>query len=547
MHSCVVCMDFRDTAEGLRRHMREEHCQATNYQGTLNAQECDICGIVFFNSDAYQKHRYSHQYPTYSCFRCKNRFSSQIQQRDHIKDCQVATRPLHLQSGGSNAFVEKSALNGGAIEHRAVISDTVSATDSLSLANDLITQSAKAILLKTAESSIHPRKFVVSTFVNFHQASDGEITDPPAVFRSEPVTLYSLTEEVDLDYQLTTIYNNILLKMNTFTRNGSGWILNRILAIDLSITVYDPLRAGSYLELPPSKRNSRSGYLNIKNADQKCLLWCLIAHKKWRDNGDRLPGHPCEMRHYQRFENAYFNLKGIAFPVQPRDIGKVEKRTDRAINVFRLSEDSQIYPARLSKRAVTNESHQRIDLLELTDGAQNHYVLITHLERTICRQYSLSHIPKIVCRRCLFVTHTESVYERHKELCGQHNVQRVTLPKANCARLSDKFRYLKDVPNQHTSRVRGQESLLPFVIYADIGSAYFNYHNIKCDSICHTISDLAPKLLFDKQRPLSLTFSIHACVITRLHFLFMYVLSLACIPIQKSAIKLKSFRKHLSY
>ena len=130
-----------------------------------------------------------------------------------------------------------------------------------------------------------------------------------------------------------------------------------------------------------------SGFLNIKNADDKCILWALIAHKMFKDNGDKLPAR-CEMSHYQRFENAYFNLKGITFPVHVRDIGKIEKRTDRAINIFRLSEDNQIYPSRLSKREVLDENMQVVDLLELTDGSQSHYVLITHLSRAISRQYS---------------------------------------------------------------------------------------------------------------------------------------------------------------
>ena len=55
--------------------------------------------------------------------------------------------------------------------------------------------------------------------------------------------------------------------------------------------------------------------------------------------------------------------------------------------------------------------------------------------------------------------------------------------------------------------------------------------------ICHTISDLAPEIivyLISKDRYL-------------LHFLFIYVLSLAYISIEISVIKLKSFRKHLAY
>ena len=40
-----------------------------------------------------------------------------------------------------------------------------------------------------------------------------------------------------------------------------------------------PLKGGSYIYLPRNLKNSSKVLINIKNKDDKCFMWCRIAHK----------------------------------------------------------------------------------------------------------------------------------------------------------------------------------------------------------------------------------------------------------------------------
>ena len=46
----------------------------------------------------------------------------------------------------------------------------------------------------------------------------------------------------------------------------------------VNIDTYSPLSGSSYIKFPVRLRNSRKGQINIKNNNNKCLLWCHIRH-----------------------------------------------------------------------------------------------------------------------------------------------------------------------------------------------------------------------------------------------------------------------------
>ncbi|GBO09515.1 hypothetical protein AVEN_204369-1 [Araneus ventricosus] len=73
-------------------------------------------------------------------------------------------------------------------------------------------------------------------------------------------------------------FSKILEAVDEFIRCGSGWILDKIVHFELCVAKYQPLRSSSYIILP-KKLVDKKAVLNIQNEDQKCLVWCLIAHK----------------------------------------------------------------------------------------------------------------------------------------------------------------------------------------------------------------------------------------------------------------------------
>ena len=43
------------------------------------------------------------------------------------------------------------------------------------------------------------------------------------------------------------------------------------------------MRGNSYIELPKEIKNKRS-LISIQNDDQKCIVWCILAHKHPQPN-----------------------------------------------------------------------------------------------------------------------------------------------------------------------------------------------------------------------------------------------------------------------
>ena len=65
--------------------------------------------------------------------------------------------------------------------------------------------------------------------------------------------------------------------------------------------------------MPDKLKNSMKGFINIKNNDNKCFLWCHIRHL------NLVKRHP--ERITQEHKNMFDNLdyEGIKFPVSKKD------------------------------------------------------------------------------------------------------------------------------------------------------------------------------------------------------------------------------------
>ena len=46
----------------------------------------------------------------------------------------------------------------------------------------------------------------------------------------------------------------------------------------INVVSYIPLRGNSYIPLTSELQNSKKGFINIKNEDNKCFLWCHVRH-----------------------------------------------------------------------------------------------------------------------------------------------------------------------------------------------------------------------------------------------------------------------------
>ena len=65
--------------------------------------------------------------------------------------------------------------------------------------------------------------------------------------------------------------------LTTFASMGSGWVLEKVLKVDVKLPRFRPIRRSSFIALPTKIANCRC-LLNIRNHDdQKCFRYCHVA------------------------------------------------------------------------------------------------------------------------------------------------------------------------------------------------------------------------------------------------------------------------------
>ena len=90
-------------------------------------------------------------------------------------------------------------------------------------------------------------KFYLSLHVNFHLSTDVTfLTNPPAVFSTDTIELYGSSDVHDA---LNSIYMNLTSAIEGFKQRGSGWVLNKLLAVDLHFLEFEQLHTFPFLHV----------------------------------------------------------------------------------------------------------------------------------------------------------------------------------------------------------------------------------------------------------------------------------------------------------
>lgn len=233
------------------------------------------------------------------------------------------------------------------------------------------------------------------------------------------------------------IYN----ELEIFETNGSGWRFKNVVYFDISFSKYNPLKGSSYIELPKELADKKA-IINIKNDDNKCFLWSVLASLYPVDRKK----YPNKVHHYKKYEHE-FKADDFNYPMKIGDIPKFEERFNISINVFGYS-DKMVFPIYNSDK----KFKKVVDLLLLESDGNNHYCLINNLSRLVRAQITRHDHNSFICRRCLYHTNTQEILDKHTELCQNNEVCKCEMPKKG---ETMKFK-------NHKNKVP-----IPFVIYAD--------------------------------------------------------------------------------
>ena len=217
----------------------------------------------------------------WSCHRCSQSFNRRDNYEMHQRVCLFKT--TGKRSGGHLGTTMKKLKDdtsrvGGAFivtvnEYRLNLEDE---QQDASNVLDVLKGSTFQVENRINDGVVKKRavKFNLSLHVKVHLSTDvAFLTNPPAVLSTDTIEVY---DSGDVHDALNSTYENLVSAIEDFQQRGSGWILDELVALDLHLLEFDPLRATSYISLPTCIQN-RKAVIIIKNKDEKCFLWTVIA------------------------------------------------------------------------------------------------------------------------------------------------------------------------------------------------------------------------------------------------------------------------------
>ena len=265
----------------------------------------------------------------------------------------------------------------------------------------------------------------------------------------------------------SSMKQSLKARLDSYQKEGSGWVFNQTLGLYLNVHKYDPLKASSYIDLPPIIKNKQA-CINPKNKDQKCFMWSILAQIH------PTIVHPERISNYKNYENE-LNFNGIPFPVEIKNIGKFEKQNpDISINCFVSESETSlsIYP-----KYVTKEKGRKhhVNLLHISKDQNSHYVLIKDFNKlmyTITKHKEKKHF----CYYCLNHFSSQQILDKHiPDCCAINDIQKVTLPEEGKHLL--------------TFRNFDKQLAAPIVIYADFECILPTYDSVPRDETTTSFTD----------------------------------------------------------
>ena len=212
----------------------------------------------------------------------------------------------------------------------------------------------------------------------------------------------------------------------------------------MNVARYQPLREGTYLDLPQKLKNKKA-IINVRKRDDQCLKWAPRAALLFPQNG-KDPQRPSKYP-----VNDGINYEGIDFPTPVKQINKLEAQNrNLAINVYGW-ENNCVIVHRISRKEA---KVPRINLMLIESGEVQHYCCVKRVSALLFdkTKNNKTHF----CMLCLTAGFTrEDLLESHKKYCNGVNGRptRIVMPEEGQNTLS--------FQNHH------KQMKMPYVIYAD--------------------------------------------------------------------------------
>ena len=264
-------------------------------------------------------------------------------------------------------------------------------------------------------------KMQLSLQIRITKLQDEDFVSITPWFNSETRTVYSIHS---LKLIILPAIKTILNNWDSFIHLGSGWTVDEIVKLRLSVCKYQPLRGGGKgCPKLPTALLGKKATLTVVSPNDDCFIYAILAALFPQGRGDS--GRYTKYRKYVK----HLVTDNITYPVAVKQIPRFEKDNNLSINCFGY--EKTIFPIYVSK----HKSKKEIDLLL----HKNHYYLIRNLSRLAHGLNLKTHAKKFICRSCLSIYYSKEKFEDHGKYCDNDG-QRYTLPPPQTYKSFENFR-----------------------------------------------------------------------------------------------------------
>ena len=266
---------------------------------------------------------------------------------------------------------------------------------------------------------------------------------------------------------------------------GSGWRFEKVIKLVLHTTKWDPINAGSYIELPEVLKNKHA-IINMKNQDEECFKWCVLrALNLINKNAERIDSD-------LKSKQDTINMEGIRYPVSLRDINRFEHLNPNiSISVLGYNKEERVYPLRINKCTKHTKRENNIVLLLLKDGEKSHYCLVKNISALLSSQINSNDHKRYFCLNCFNSFKDEYKLEEHKDYCYENESVKILMPQQGT--------FLRFKNFLHSEKA-------PFAVYADFESI------IKPMDNCNPDPNKSYTKKYQKHEPISFSYYINSSI-----------------------------------
>ena len=381
--------------------------------------QCRACKSNFTRERNLKKHfaeKHSGSNIVLTCFLCGQIFNTAKLLNDHHKSYHKPSKYFEIK---------ETAFKQTAITYRYVYDPNKIMTVIESLDNFIKSEIKKILYYEAAKKNYIKCSIIFIAQMIMYDADNQIVTRVSIPFRSHTFNAQP-NDKKNIKKNIKKCFGEHTNLVDSFINNGSNWVFDRPMAIDVEIVGIKPISAGSSnckINIEILKNNK---FLkNIPSKNEQCFLYCLVEGLF----GDQIK-NKISIKKYEKYISK-FDINNIDFPISIKHIKKfIHQNTkfDIKLNLLFTSK-GKIFPLECG---IGNGSKQINLLMVHTENSSNqakaHFLYITNLDKFLRQTYKdvsdsgkLSYKKSFFCPNCLNEFSIFKNREKHLERCISNN------------------------------------------------------------------------------------------------------------------------------